>query len=313
MGFNASASPGRKHDRSGLPASRSRHRRDPSVIDGATRLLVIVGDPVNHVRSPSVYNPLIARAGRNVILVPWHAPAQQFAAVMHGLMRTENLDGILVTYPFKQQAMALADAIAPMGIRVGAVNALRREPDGRWTGGMFDGLGLVRALQRHGQHCAGRRAVVIGAGGAGSAIAFALAHAGASSIRIHDQDPRRASELVLKLRRWHPEAMTASGDVHLDGVDLLINATPVGIDPGHGLPTPIPQLGPEVTVVDIVPASTPTALSRLARASGCAHLAADAMVEGQAEAVLEFFGIIPSARSRIDPSASRLICEGSAP
>ncbi|MBV8183152.1 MAG: shikimate dehydrogenase, partial [Hyphomicrobiales bacterium] len=69
------------------------------MINGATRLLVIVGDPVAHVRSPLIFNPLLARMAHDAVLVPWHVPAPHFATVMEGLMRTANLDGIVVTFP----------------------------------------------------------------------------------------------------------------------------------------------------------------------------------------------------------------------
>ncbi|MBV8650112.1 MAG: shikimate dehydrogenase, partial [Alphaproteobacteria bacterium] len=108
------------------------------MIDGATRLLAIIGDPIAHVRSPVIYNALLAAADCNAVLVPWHAAPGDFATVMAGLKRTLNLAGIIVTYPHKQQALALADIARPMAERVGGANVLRREADGRWTADMFD-------------------------------------------------------------------------------------------------------------------------------------------------------------------------------
>ena len=168
-------------------------------INGETRLLAIIGDPVSQVRSPLVYNPLIAQGGHNAVLVPWHAPAKDFAAVMQGLMLTANLDGIVVTYPFKQLAFERADRLGFMAERVGAVNALRREPDGTWAGDMFDGFGLVRAVTSIGHKIAGKKVKLIGAGGAGSAIALALADAGAASLSIYDSNGSRAKNIAKEI------------------------------------------------------------------------------------------------------------------
>ncbi|MBV8765579.1 MAG: shikimate dehydrogenase [Hyphomicrobiales bacterium] len=269
------------------------------MINGATRLLVIVGDPVAHVRSPLIFNPLLARMAHDAVLVPWHAPAPHFATVMEGLMRTANLDGIVVTFPFKERAQALAHRVGPMAKRVGAINALRREADGGWVGEMFDGFGLVRAIEANGERCAGRRVVLIGAGGAGSAIAFALADAGAASLTIHDRNGERAAALARRVGASPQRIELASGQFDLETADLLINATPVGLNPRDGLPVRIQRLRPEMTVIDIVPASSPTPLLKMAQAAGCPHVGGTAMVEGQAETILAFFGMAAARDDRL--------------
>ncbi|NYZ17641.1 shikimate dehydrogenase [Azospirillum sp. RWY-5-1] len=260
-------------------------------IDGATRILAIVGDPIVQAKSPLLYNPRIARAGRNAVLVPWHAPEAHFDAVMAGLMRTGNVDGIVVTFPFKQRAMALADRHGRMAGLVGALNALRREADGSWTGDMFDGVGLVRAVAATGASVAGRRVKLLGAGGAGSAIAYALADAGAASVSIFDRDTARAAATAAGVTGQFPGCAAAPGGPELGDVDLLVNATTVGLAADDGLPVPLPDLSPATLVVDIVPRTGGTALLAFARDRGCPHVAGPAMVEGQADAVLEFFGI----------------------
>lgn len=260
-------------------------------IDGATRILAIVGDPIAQAKSPLLYNPRIVRAGRNAVLVPWHAPEPHFDAVMQGLMRTGNVDGIVVTFPFKQRAMALADRHGRMAALVGALNALRREADGSWTGDMFDGVGLVRAVAATGATVAGKRVKLLGAGGAGSAIAYSLADAGAASLSIFDRDETRAAATAAGVTRHFPACAAAAGGPELGDADLLVNATTVGLSADDGLPVPLPDLTPSTLVVDIVPRTGGTALLAYARDRGCPHVAGAAMVEGQADAVLEFLGI----------------------
>lgn len=259
------------------------------MIDGATRLLVIIGDPIAQVRSPVAFNGRLAELGLNHVLVPCHAPAGAFAQVMAGLMQTRNLDGIVVTYPFKDKALALADTVAPRAAQVGATNAMRREPDGRWTADMFDGIGLVRAAARLGDVVRGRAVKLLGAGGAGRAIAFGLAEAGAREISIYDLDSSKAAAVAAAVSRDFPMCRTAAGGPELGGATLLINATPVGLGADDAPPVPLGELTPAMAVIDIVTRPEGTRLLEHARELGCAHIAGAAMVDGQREALLEFF------------------------
>jgi shikimate dehydrogenase len=101
-----------------------------TAIDGATRIYAIVGDPIAHARSPAVHNPRIAKAGKNAVLIPWHVQAAAFDVAMRGLQHTANVDGIIITFPFKQQALALANEVGIRARQVGATNVMRREADG---------------------------------------------------------------------------------------------------------------------------------------------------------------------------------------
>ncbi len=139
----------------------------PEIVDGATRLYGIVGDPITQVRSPEVITAGFRAAGQNALMVPIHVLPDGFEATMRGLMSVANLDGLVITVPYKARAAALVDRLHATGERVGAINAMRREPDGAWSGDMFDGTGLVSGLRGHGFDFAGARVKMLGAGGAG--------------------------------------------------------------------------------------------------------------------------------------------------
>jgi shikimate dehydrogenase len=258
-------------------------------IDGRTRIYAIVGDPIAHVRSPLVFNPRIQKAGRNAVLIPWHVPVSAFDAAMSGLRQTANVDGIIITFPFKQQALSFADEATARARQVGAANALRRDPDGRWIADMFDGVGLVRAIAGKERTVARQRVWLIGAGGAGSAIAFALADAGAEALHITDVDAVRAKSVGQTIAGAYPACSVATERPELDDVSILINATPVGLHDEDGLPVALAALPSYLTVVDIVPRGSATRLLSLAQASGCTTIAGREMVEGQADAILGFF------------------------
>jgi shikimate dehydrogenase len=258
------------------------------VITGATRLVAIIGDPIAQVRSPSIYNPKLARAGSDAVLVPMRVPPEAFDETMRGLMRIGNLAGLVVTLPFKERAVAFADRVGEIGSAVGAINALRREDDGSWTGDMFDGIGLVRALGTLGKTPKGLAVMLVGAGGAGSAIAFSLAREGVASLTIFDVDASRAQRLVKRLARSAPNCQATYGAPDVLGKDLLVNATPVGMTPGDGLPFAVETLPASVTVIDIVPKPAVTPLLALAAQCGCPHRGGATMVDGQSDAVIEF-------------------------
>jgi shikimate dehydrogenase len=210
---------------------------------------------------------------------------------MRGLMALRNLDGLVVTVPYKHRATELADLLHPTGRRVGAINALRRERDGRWSGDMFDGQGLVRALRARDVRLSGARVRMLGAGGAGSAVAVALADAGVAEIAIFDVATDRAASLAEQLRRYYPscDCRATIGPVSTDNADLLINCTPIGMAPGEGMPVPLGPLDPALMVVDVIMKPEVTPLLAHAASCGCRTMNGRPMLEGQAQAVVEFF------------------------
>ena len=260
-------------------------------IDGSTRFLVIVGDPIAQVRSPIAFNTRLLERGCNQRMIPWHAAADAFEQVMAGLMATRNLDGIVITYPFKERALAFATTVSRQAAEVGAANALRREADGRWAADMFDGLGLVRAIASSDHDVHGRSVKLLGAGGAGRAIAFALAEAGASRISIHDIDAGKAAALAANVRAVASTAEVTAAGPELGGAEILINATPVGLAASDALPIPLPDLTSATTVVDIVMRQGGTRLLSYSQQQGCSVIAGTAMVEAQVDTMLEFFRI----------------------
>jgi shikimate dehydrogenase len=261
------------------------------VIAGPTRLYVIIGDPVAQVKSPGVYNARFAAAGMDTVFVPAHVPAEGFEETMRGLMRLGNLDGLMITVPFKSRIMPLVDRVLPMGEKVGAINAVRRESDGSWTGDMFDGTGLIRGLKDRSITMAGRKVMLVGAGGGGSAVAVAVADAGAEAVSIFDADAAKAEALAARVAKACPACRTRHGAVSFDDHDTFINATPIGMAPGDGPPVPLVGLRPDMLVIDIIMKPEVTPLLAAAHRLGCTTIGGRAMLEGQAEEVAAFYRI----------------------
>jgi shikimate dehydrogenase len=276
-------------------------------INGATRLYAIVGDPVVQVRSPEVYTQHFAEAGVNAILFAAEIKAAQFASAMRGLMAMSNLDGLLVTAPHKTAAVTLADRISTAARIAGAVNALRRESDGSWSGDMFDGAGFVAALLRHG-NIASASVLLFGCGGAGAAIAAGLAAERVASITLVDPDRTRAERLKGALCAAFPQcdvsvqvvgaAQTIGGlgstVARVARKDIVINASVVGMRDGDGLPGAIDAIGgidTDSIVGDVVlrPLDSPTALISYARNVGARVVTGEDMHRGQMAAILAYF------------------------
>jgi len=257
-------------------------------ITGTTRLYVILGDPIAKVRSPEAFNAGFGRHGIDAVMLPFETAPADLAGTVAGLKRVRNLDGLVFTMPHKAAAAALADEIGESGRLVGAVNAARREAAGRWRADMFDGVGFVGGMRRSGHDPRARRAALLGAGGAGRAIAFALAAAGVAALSVHDLDPARAVRLAADLQRAYPSLPARAGAP--GDFDLLVNATPVGMQAGDPLPWPVETLRPGTLVGDVTTKPEVTPFLAAARERGCAILTGRDMVEGQLAALFRFFG-----------------------
>ena len=268
----------------------------PIRIDGATRLYGILGDPIAQVRSPEVFSERFAAAGMNAVLLPVHVPASRFDDVVPAILGLGNLDGVLVTVPFKARMLPFATRVGRTAQIIGAVNALRRESDGTWTGDMFDGIGFANAAKRHGA-LTGRRVLQFGAGGAGGAIACALAAEGVASIDLVDPDASRVAALIARLREAFPECHLSASRSTNDDFDMIVNASPVGMRPGDGLPGDLGMLDARTLVGDVVITATPTPIIQHATKHGCPCVTGRDMHAGQVEAILQFFGA-DSAASR---------------
>ncbi len=261
-----------------------------SEIYGSTRLYAVLGDPVLQVRAPGLLNPVLAEMGLDAVVVPVYARSQDFADVVRALMRIGNLGGLLITVPHKAAVCALADEVGPNAALSGTANAMRQEPDGHWLAENFDGLGFVRGLAAAGYPARGKHVALVGAGGAGSAIAVALLLAGASRLSLDDRDRTRVSALVARLAHRWPQLITLSGPGDLQAADIVVNATPLGLRPGDSLPFDPLEARPDAVVADIVMNPHETALLRRAAAVGRSVHHGIHMLREQVPCYREFFG-----------------------
>lgn len=258
-------------------------------IKGTTRLYGLVGDPLTTAKSPELLNRLFIEQQADAVCIPFQVEADDLSAFVTGARAIKNLSGVLVTMPHKQRMMAFVDDLHPTARQVGALNVIRCDDRGRWVGAIFDGLGCVLGMQWEGNHPANKSVLLIGAGGAGRAIAFAVASAGARSLAIFDVDERRAGDLADSVAAA-TGCPTRVGPPDPHGHDVVINATPLGMKPDDPMPVDANRLEPGCIVVDIINSPDPTDLCRAARARGCRAQSGRPMHEGQAVHALRFLG-----------------------
>ncbi len=255
---------------------------------GATRVIFIVGDPIAQVKSPHGVTQSLRERQTDAIVVPAHVRPADIETFFALAERMPNVDGILVTVPHKFDAARLCAHVSARARSVGAANVVRRADDGRWEADMCDGEGYVAGLRKAGCEPRGRRALLVGAGGAGSAIAHALVDAGVSALSLHDADAARRDALAAKLRAYGTVA-PGIGSTDPSGFDLVINATPMGMKPGDPLPVDVGKLASSTFVGDVVTMPPVPPLIEAARARGCATMTGAGMFEAVRDCILSFY------------------------
>ncbi len=224
-----------------------------SGISVATRVAAIIGDPVEHSRSPAIWNAAFAATGIDWVFVALPVLRGHVPAAMDGV-RALGIAGLSVTMPHKSDVARTCDELTPMATRLGAVNSVLAH-DGSLIGDSTDGEGLVRALLDEGCAPAGQRCVVLGAGGAARAIALSLGAAGAH-VTVAARRSSEAESAAALAPGGEACDLAAATDA-VAAATVVINATPLGMQ-GEGPPFDPMVLGPDHLVIDtIYPVETP--------------------------------------------------------
>ena len=235
---------------------------------GATRVHIIVGDPIAQVKSPFGVTQAFEQIGKDAVCIPAQVPTKDLKQWFEGISLARNVDGIIVTVPHKFDCYALCATSSQRAAFLGAVNTIRRNKDGSWHGDMFDGLAYVKAIESKGFDVKGKKSLLVGAGGAGSAIAHSLVLAGVKELAIHDENTERRNSLINRLNSLK-QGRVFGGSSNPSGFDVAINATPVGMQENDSNPIDIDAIMQDMFIgcVITVPAIPP--LIAAARAKGC--------------------------------------------
>jgi shikimate dehydrogenase len=260
------------------------------MISGKTTLIAHLGYPTHSFKAPMIYNPWFESKGIDAVVMPMGVKAEDYPEFFRYLFKLTNIRGALVTMPHKVTTTELVDELTPTAQVAGAANAVLLRDDGSLLGDQFDGAGFVRGVQNKGFDLNGKRALTVGAGGVGSAIVASFAGAGVSAIGIFDSNDAAVEGLAKRINEHYPqiEVVTASKDP--DGYDIVVNATPLGMNEGDPLPMDVDRIAPTTFVGEVVMKQEITPFLRAAQEKGCRIQVGKDMLFEQIPAYLEFFG-----------------------
>ena len=244
------------------------------MISGKTKVCGVIGDPIEHTMSPVMHNAAFKELGLDYLYVSFRVRKEELGKAVESI-RALNIRGLNVTLPHKVAIIPFLDELDPLVERIGAVNTIVND-DGVLTGYNTDATGFLQALLDKGVEPEGKNTVILGAGGASRAISFILAERGAHLVilnRLLELD--WAEELAHRISQVFKKEVRAleldekNLEMMLEGADILINATSVGMSPDvDETPVPARLLKPALIVFDIVYNPIQTRLLKEAEAAG---------------------------------------------
>jgi shikimate dehydrogenase len=234
------------------------------MITAKTKITGLFGWPVEHSLSPWMHNAGFTRLGLDYRYAAFPVRPELLKDAVNGI-RGMGLAGVNVTVPHKERVMEFLDEIDPEARFIGAVNTVVNR-EGRLTGCNTDGRGFMRSLEEAGVSAAGRKILIIGAGGASRAVGYYLAKE-ASALSIFDIDRPKLKKLVMDLKSVNAGVKAARDLGGAGGFDIVINATPLGLKAGDPLPVDTSGFGGETVACDLIYKDTPFLAG--ARKKGC--------------------------------------------
>jgi shikimate dehydrogenase len=261
------------------------------MVNGHTELIAHIGYPTHAFKAPMIYNPWFEKAGVNALVVPMGCKPEDYAVFLRSVFNLSNIRGALITMPHKVTTVDLLDVVSPAVAIAGACNAVRRTADGRLEGDMFDGEGFVRGVLRKGVMLKGASALVVGCGGVGSAIAASLAAAGAAKLALFDVNASSVLGLADRLKKLYPYLQVTTDSKDPADHDVVVNATPLGMNLGDVMPMDVTRIAPTTFVGEVVMKAEMTAFLAASAARGCQVQIGTDMLFEQIPAYLEFFGL----------------------
>lgn len=240
----------------------------------------MIGAPVTAVRTPALMEAFLAQQGCPARVEVRHLEPTDLAGFMVAATADPSVDGLMVTMPHKRAIVPHLAAISAVAERAGSVNAVKRRADGRLVGAQFDGVALVNALLTAGAPVAGSRILLAGVGGAGLAIAQAIVRHGCVGLSIVERDVALLGRIVADLSS-DPGCPVSAAEGLDAGIDILVNATPLGMRDGDPSPFDAAMAARASWIADIVADPPRTRLAALAHEAGRPLVTGRDMVRGQ--------------------------------
>lgn len=263
-------------------------------ISGSTRIFPVVAWPIEQVKAPVLFNAYFQQHNIDARVIPLEVPRQKYILAVRMLMDIPNIGGMLVSIPHKLDTLQAVDQATPRAVQAGAANVVYRKEDGSIVGDLIDGEGFVRALERvcHGDPFDWKRsrALIVGCGGVGSAIAASLAQKGIAEIGLYDISMLLANSLQTRLRTAFLATQVFFDKPLARGYDLVVNSTPLGMNPEDPIPISLEGVDPHCIVADCGMKTEMSPLLLNAQQRGCRIQKGKEMLIEQAPLYLDLFG-----------------------
>lgn len=261
------------------------------MITGNTQFIAHIGYPTHTFKSPMIYNPYFEHVGIDAVVVPFSVQTDAYADFLKAIFSTDNIVGALITMPYKVVSTQLVPRLSVTAQIAGACNAVRLGKDGVLEGDMFDGEGFVQGMRRKGCLIRGQSALVVGSGGVGCAIAASLAAGGVAKLGLFDVNQTSSVALATRLQQYYPELLLEIGNLCPTGFDIVVNATPLGMNDGDKMPLDVEKLTANMFVGEVVLKNEITPFLQAAKDKGCTIQVAMDMLFEQIPVYLNYFGL----------------------
>ncbi|WP_028877944.1 shikimate dehydrogenase family protein [Terasakiella pusilla] len=238
------------------------------MITGNTKIAAIIADPIKQVKTPQMVNPIFEELGSDTLMVPVHVSADDLSGVWSSLKAIKNFEGMVVTVPHKTTVAGLCDEISEAAQIVGAVNVVTKTANGTFKGDILDGEGFLAGLLSQGIDPKDMSVLLVGAGGAGSAIAYAFAKYGIKHLTIANRTISKPQDLINRLQASFPDLKAEAVSRPEGQFDLLVNATSLGMDENDPLPVEESVIANCDTVAEIIMKPQMTRLLQTAQDQG---------------------------------------------
>ncbi|MBA83220.1 MAG: shikimate dehydrogenase [Rhodobacteraceae bacterium] len=256
-------------------------------LSGETKLYPIIGHPIAQVRSPRFLTQIFERRGINAIVPPLNVLPENIRPVLDTLRKIENVGGIVVTLPHKIDALAACDVVSERAKFAGSINVIHKDAQGRYIADNVDGIGYMDGVRALGFDIAGKRALLIGVGGAGSAVAYEILARGAAHLKIAELNTTRRDTTIAALETQFPGRVGVGSD-DPTGVDFVANVTPCGMRENDPFPADPAKMNANQFVADSITKPAVTPMLRAARNLGCDTMTGAGMFDAEAERLVDF-------------------------
>lgn len=266
------------------------------MICGHSKFVVMLGHPIGQAKTPKIFNLWAQKTKSNVFMVPVDVTPDDLPNTILAIKGWKNCLGVVLTVPHKQRIIPLLDFQTEQVNIVGAANVITKKENGTLCGDITDGLGFVSALKKNQFNMRGIDAHILGAGGAGSAIALALIDNGVNRLLLSDINIERRDTLIGRLKLARPNTRVLSVKPADFQTKLIVNATPIGMNGDISHPFPLEKLYRNCLVADIVPSPELTPWLIEAKNRGHRIQTGPQMIKNQFDALLD--RLIPTDLSK---------------